>query len=356
MDHRILWLILFSHFGGFSTQAGEMEHAVMQSPEVQAARQRLHAAKLRISAAGRWTDPELEGMYSTKETPEEDWPMWEVNLTQPLPKYGERSADRAKAHAAAKMAEAEFSMMAGTVAAETAIALAELDAALQRVALLQQQLKQTEQALASVEARIGSGQGKMSESLVLQSRLTSLRLAIEKEAFMVGEFEREARQMLGLDTDAPLTSFSAPSIESILFDKAPGLMALEAQRDEARAIKNMARAEGRPMTAVGLRFEREEMSSGDEDTLGVALMTELPWNSRRYARAEASAAQADLEGRWFLLQIRVQGRRCTVWVDGQQTATEDNLPPEVLKPGRIGLQIHSDDGRVEFRDLHARPL
>jgi len=74
-----------------------------------------------------------------------------------------------------------------------------------------------------------------------------------------------------------------------------------------------------------------------------------------YAR-QRSTLQADLEGRWFLLQIRVQGQRCTVWVDGQQTATGDNLPPEVLKPGRIGLQIHSDDGRVEFRDLRARPL
>jgi len=41
---------------------------------------------------------------------------------------------------------------------------------------------------------------------------------------------------------------------------------------------------------------------------------------------------------------------------GQQTAMVDNLPPELVKPGRIGLQIHSDDGRVEFRDLRVRPL
>ncbi len=74
-----------------------------------------------------------------------------------------------------------------------------------------------------------------------------------------------------------------------------------------------------------------------------------------YAR-QRSTLQADLEGRWFLLQIRVKGARCTVWVDGQQTASFDKLPAEVTKPGRIGLQIHSDDGRVEFRDLRARPL
>lgn len=71
---------------------------------------------------------------------------------------------------------------------------------------------------------------------------------------------------------------------------------------------------------------------------------------------QRSSLQADLEGHWSLLQIRVEGKRCTVWVDGQQTAMVDNLPPELVKPGRIGLQIHSDDGRVEFRDLRVRPL
>ncbi len=71
---------------------------------------------------------------------------------------------------------------------------------------------------------------------------------------------------------------------------------------------------------------------------------------------QRSTLQADLEGQWFLLQIRVQGGRCTVWVDGRQTADFDKLPPEVRKAGRIGLQIHSDDGRVEFRDLRARAL
>ncbi len=295
--HRLPLLIIYMYAELISAHGEEFDLAVMQSPEVLAARQRLDAARLRVDAAGRWADPELEGMYSTKDTPEEDWPMWEVNLTQPLPKYGERSADRAKAIASAKMVEAEFSMMAGTIAAETATALAERDAALQRVALLQQQLKQTEQTLASLEVRIGSGQGNMSESLVLQSRLTSLRLTIEQESFMAGEAEREARQMLGFDSENALPAFIAPSIQSIVFDKVPELMALEAQRDEARAMKDMARAGGRPMTAVGLRFEREEMSSGDEDTIGVALMTELPWNSRRSARAEASAALAELEGR-----------------------------------------------------------
>ena len=55
----------------------------------------------------------------------------------------------------------------------------------------------------------------------------------------------------------------------------------------------MARASGNPMTAVGLRLERERTPMGDEDTIGVAFMSEIPWRSRRYARADIRAAEAE---------------------------------------------------------------
>jgi hypothetical protein len=69
-----------------------------------------------------------------------------------------------------------------------------------------------------------------------------------------------------------------------------------------------------------------------------------------------SAISADLEERWFLLQIRVEGKRCRVWLDGELAAEYENLPPEYLHAGRIGLQIHKEDSSVDFRDLHVRPL
>lgn len=69
-----------------------------------------------------------------------------------------------------------------------------------------------------------------------------------------------------------------------------------------------------------------------------------------------SAIQADLEERWFLLQVRVEGAKCSVWVDGEPAAEYDGLPAELRKPGRIGLQIHMEDTSVEFRDLRVRVL
>jgi hypothetical protein len=47
------------------------------------------------------------------------------------------------------------------------------------------------------------------------------------------------------------------------------------------------------MTAVGVRFENERRVMGEENTLGLAFMSEIPWRSRRYARAEVRAAEAE---------------------------------------------------------------
>lgn len=74
-----------------------------------------------------------------------------------------------------------------------------------------------------------------------------------------------------------------------------------------------------------------------------------------YGRARSNI-QADIEGLWFLLQVRVQGSRVQVWIDGQPVAESKQLPKELLAPGRIGLQIHSGKASIEFRDLRVRLL
>ena len=69
-----------------------------------------------------------------------------------------------------------------------------------------------------------------------------------------------------------------------------------------------------------------------------------------------SHISADFEERWFLMQIRVEGTRCRVWLDGELVAETDQLPAELLKAGRVGFQIHLDSGRVEFRDIRLLSL
>ncbi|MDZ4796689.1 MAG: DUF1080 domain-containing protein [Bryobacteraceae bacterium] len=69
-----------------------------------------------------------------------------------------------------------------------------------------------------------------------------------------------------------------------------------------------------------------------------------------------SNSSADYEERWFLMQIRVEGARCAVRLDGVTVAEFDGLTGPDLKPGRIGLQIHMENASVAFRDLRVRPL
>lgn len=69
-----------------------------------------------------------------------------------------------------------------------------------------------------------------------------------------------------------------------------------------------------------------------------------------------SAIQADLEERWFLLQVRVEGQRVRVWIDGEPAAETSDLPEEYSAPGRIGFQIHLEDTSVEFRAVRVREI
>ncbi len=274
--------------------AAALISAVAQAPSLQAARARAEAARARSAAAGRLPDPELEGMYSRAREPMgEDYPMWEITLRQPLPKAGERAADRDRASAAVSMAEADYAVMAGEMAAETAMAVAEAEAARARSELSARQIERTERVLAAIDARLASGSGRAADRLALQTRIASMRLMIEQDARMADDALSEARGRLGLAPEVPLPPFSAPSADEIDPDNLPALRLASAKADEARAMARMARASARPMTAVGLRFEREEQSMGDMDTVSVAFMTELPFRSRGYARAEQRAARAE---------------------------------------------------------------
>ncbi|NWF82319.1 MAG: DUF1080 domain-containing protein [Bryobacteraceae bacterium] len=69
-----------------------------------------------------------------------------------------------------------------------------------------------------------------------------------------------------------------------------------------------------------------------------------------------SSYDADLEGKWFLLQIRVVGNRVDVWLDGRHIAGYGGLSGDESKAGRIGFQIHLEKTRVEFRDVRVRPI
>ncbi len=69
-------------------------------------------------------------------------------------------------------------------------------------------------------------------------------------------------------------------------------------------------------------------------------------------------AQVDVEyeEQWFLMQIRLRGATCKVWLDGRLVAETDQLPAEAQKPGRVGIQMHSTGTAIEVKDVRLRPF
>lgn len=280
--------------GNSSAEQAEFLNVVTTAPALTAAGKRTTAARERIESAGRLADVEVEGMGSRMVGPmDERATMWEVNVRQPLPKRGERAADRERARAVVAMSEADYAMMAGEMAADVAMAIAEAEGARERIRLLERQIERLDAVLRSVQSRIASGSGRIADRLTVQTRVAEMQLMVEEERRMSADALAEARGRLGLRSDQPLPEFAAPTADQIRPEEAAAIHLAAARASEASAMVKMARALGNPMTSVGVRFEQERRPMGDENSLGLALMTDIPFRSRRYARAEVRAAEAE---------------------------------------------------------------
>lgn len=268
---------------------------VAEAPALAAAAKRLDAAKERVGASGLLPDPEVEGMASRMIGPMDDRSkMYELNLRQPLPKRGELAARRGLAQAGAAMAAADYAAMAGELAAETAMALAEAETGQARIRLRETQIGRLDAVLRSIETRLATAsESRLADRLTVETRRAAMQLMVEEDRRMIADALAEVRGRLGLKPHLPLPEYAVPVASDIDPAAAAVLRLAAARGEEADAMLKMAKAIANPMTAVGVRFERARTVIGNEDTLGLAFMSELPWRSRRVSRAEAKAAEAE---------------------------------------------------------------
>jgi outer membrane protein TolC len=254
--------------------------AVNNAPALEAARKRIDAARSRTDAAGRLADPEVEAMVSRLNR--ESREMYEVTVMQPLPKRGEREADRDRARAVVSLSQAEYAVTAGEMAADIAAVLAEADGAEARVKVWEAQLARLDSVLKSMEARLATATTvRFADRLTVQTRIAAMQLTIEEQRRAVLDALAEARGRLGLKPDAVLPSYAAPTSQEISPADAPALSIVSARVAEADASAKMARASAKPATSVGLRLERERGQMGNEDIVGLAFSSEIPFRSRR---------------------------------------------------------------------------
>jgi len=269
---------------------------IAQAPVLEAAWRRIDAAVVRTGSAGRLADPEVAAMGSrvNADAMGENRDMWELSVRQPLPRRGERAADRDRAAAAVALAEAEYAMIAGDLAAEVAMAVAEAEGADARARLIETQLGRMQAVIQAIESRIAAGLApRIADRLTVQTRIAGLQRMFEEAQRVAADARANARGRLALGPDAPVPAFAAPLNVEINPTDAATVAVATARIAAAGALGKMARASAHPMTSVGLRFEREHSSRGNQDTVGLALASEIPWRSRQYARADARAAEAD---------------------------------------------------------------
>ncbi|WP_241827157.1 3-keto-disaccharide hydrolase, partial [Streptomyces graminilatus] len=62
-------------------------------------------------------------------------------------------------------------------------------------------------------------------------------------------------------------------------------------------------------------------------------------------------------GEWNTYEIRVEGERLRVWLNGVRINDFTNTDPaRSLRDGHIGIQNHGADDQVSFRDIRIREL
>lgn len=278
------------------------------APAIQAAQERILASRRAAGAAGRLPDPMLGAGYARKSTAMQRWPMYDVVLEQPLPRWGERDAMRDKAAAETAMSEAELQESLGEIAAEVATLLAEADAARAKLALVEAQIARATTLQATVAARVAAGTAAIAEPLGVRSRLAALTVERDTMRRMAADAEQEARGRLGMAPDTPLPPFAAPERAALALDRVPGVRTAQARSAEADAMLGEARAGRYPETAVGVRYEREQQPGDPMDTVGVEVRVSLPvWQGasadlEEAARARRRAAQREIAGWRFRAQ------------------------------------------------------
>jgi len=280
---------------GSEPERTSLQVAVAAAPSVRAAGQRVFAAEQRLRAAGQWLDPSIEGMFSTKQMQSESMPMYELSMKQALPRKGERSSQKSMEAAALSQARAELYALAGELASDLSWALSEAENAKKRSELLENQLKQIDQAATALKTRLSTGGGALPEELALQARRSALQLQLEKEQVSRLDALDNARSLLGLGKEEALPFWAAPLPREIIPELSPALQQTHAKAEQARAMAAMARAEAKPMSSVGIRFERERASGWDNDTIGIGFMTEIPYWARKRSQSLTRSAGAELK-------------------------------------------------------------
>lgn len=288
-----LLILLLSLAASLAVSAEPFAEAIAGSPALAAARLRIEAAEREAAAAGVLPDPMLgidggrmRGMGET------GW-MYGAMLEQPLPRWGERDAQRAEASARVREARAEYRAEVGEHAAGIAAALAEAVAATATAEVGREALGRIDALRAVIGAQVASGGASSLDLLAIDARRDAQELSIAVAGQRAADAQAEVRGRLGLSPEAPLPPFALPDPATIDADRQPEAERARASQEGAVAAAGAAASRGRPETSVGARWEREDAGLDSQtDKVSLALTVSLPvWRGSYDAGVEAARAR-----------------------------------------------------------------
>lgn len=271
--------------------------AIDGSPEALASLARWRAASLAAAGAVVLPDPKLwaEG------TRYRDSDGLQIGIQQDLPRWGERSAQRAQASAAVVRARVELDQTRAKLAREVSMLVATATASRRRAALADQAVARMRTMVTIGETALAAGgmdDGGVGAVLALRTRIEQMELMAIDERRMASDAEDEARGCCGLDAGAPIPGLLLPELTTLERGADVATRLARAETGLADADRSMARSRRRPMVGVGMSWERTDVSSDEQDwRIGVSLSIPLQQGSlasvEKAAASRAAAAQAE---------------------------------------------------------------
>ena len=262
------------------------EDLLDRAPAVAAAKLRLQAARERLRLSGVLPDPMVTVEYMRVPVLGMDGIM--VELEQPLPRWGERDAERATANATITMAVSEYAAVRGRTMSAVQTALIERRAAIESVHL-ERDIAQRARVLAEVLIRSGVASGKSSvrEPLALETRAAAAEVMAAQDERMAADAEGMANSTLGLTLGAVLPKISTPDPSGIDPLYAPEVLIAIAREFMAAGDERMARSRSRPMVAVIGRWR--QVGEEDDSSYEGGLRVSVPLWSNAYAGGISAA-------------------------------------------------------------------
>ena len=327
-----------SHKKLLSTLVAE---ALVNNPEVQAARRERDAAQQRIAPAGALDDPMLEAGVLNLPTnslrfDREDMTMKMIGLSQRLPYPGKRGLREDVATKDAETVGYGYRETVNRVARDVKNAYFDLGLTIEMIRLVEKNRLIVEQLLRITEGRYSVGQGRQTDVLKAQTQLSKMSDELIKLARERRTVEAELNRVLGrgaaaaapLPAPAPLReeSLNLESLRETALTQRPQLLALQSIVSKNEKALDLARKEYYPDFDVRLSYgQRDRMPDGARrsDMVSLTVAINLPvWRGSKLApRVAESLAMRDQAQSMY----EAQRNEVAMKLSQQAAAVEQNL-------------------------------